>query len=636
MGEIQAREFPSTEKEERKLKTFWRVVIVLLLFFSLPLSLLIWRLSLDFRSEAGPTDPPVEVVVSNITDSSVTISFQTPNHKTKAIVNFEESGSEIKSTSLDSRNSATGDGMYSLHYHNIVNLQPNTSYTFSITTGTENYSNENYKFTTAQTLENAPTPLPIFGRVEGTGFEEGIVYVHIEDGLEDSTTVSSLLPESGAYTLDLGNAKFGDGRSIDGKQIYVFVNASTKGKGSTTSTNPNNPIPTITLSQTTENYSNSPSSGNQPATNTTIPTQNQGTNIPTITPTNIPTPIPTAIVDDNVNYSLQQLSTTQIDLGGIGDSVAPQDVFISNIGERGFSVNWRTQSPTVGSVAYGVDSVPEFQVLDSRDSEQTQQARYTHSVDLFFDNASSDSTIALKLISNNIEYPTNSTLNVKLPKLLNSPPSPVSQDGSIQTTYSNSDDFLVFAKVDNSSTWVSTVPQSNSTNWNLSLGNLRNNTLDQLYSVTDDSTLNIIVYGPQNSKGSLNDYFGEDIKMIPMEKGLNIENITNNQFIPPQGLIRGTSSPNTIIEIEIDGQTSTIKSNSAGEWVYILPIEIGTGPKILTVRQGNDTITVNFTVQALEDLPVTSLEDFLRFLPAIILILAGLYLSKIAKQKVIE
>jgi hypothetical protein len=641
MGEIPAREFEGIQKQQRKLKTVWRVVIVILLFFSLPLSLLIWKLSLDFRSEAGPTDPPIEVIVSNITDSSVTISFETPNHKTKAIVNYTNAQNQQTGSSFDSRNSNADENLFNLHYHILTNLSPETNYTFSITTGTEKYDEASYKFTTAKTPENAPAPLPIFGKVDGSKFPEGIIYVHIEDGLEDSAPVSSLLPESGAYTLDLGNAKFPDNRNTTGKQIYVFANVGPLGKGATTSSDFNNPIPTITLSQTTENYQNSylqTPTGTQPIitnnpvipVNTSIPVD-PGIDLPT------PTPSPTPIIEENVNYSMQQLSTSQVNIGDSNDPYRPVGLFLSNIAERSFTVNWRTVLPTTGSVAYGVDSDPKFLVLDKRDNQSSgQSARYTHSVDLFISEASENSIVNLKIVSNEIEYPNNGYVQVTLPALLNSPPSPTSQDGEIISDIispTTTDDYLVVGSLNNDSTWTSTVTKGTSLNWNLSLGNVREESLGKLYSVDETSILNITAYGPNNSKGTTVSAFSEDIKEIQMTEGLSISNIQNNEPIPPQGSIRGTARPSSLVTIEIDGTTNTTNADTGGKWVYILPAEIGAGEKQLTITQDGTLISLMVDIKTLDDLPVTSLEDFYKYMPAIILILGGIYLYNIAQRK---
>lgn len=222
-----------TKKGKPKLRGIWQAIILVFITISIPLGLIAIKLGLDFRSKAGDTEQPMEIVHSNITATSVVISFETPSVKTKATVTFEPEAGGTSNSAFDF-NSVDGTEEFNMHYHKLTNLQPDTKYKYAIVVGSETYTSDDFIFDTIAIESSAPTPLPVNGLVAGDTFTEGIVYAHLTDGTTNSTVVSALLPESGAYTLDINSAKQVGGEAFpSGGDLVVFASAHSQGKGFT-------------------------------------------------------------------------------------------------------------------------------------------------------------------------------------------------------------------------------------------------------------------------------------------------------------------------------------------------------------------------------------------------------------------
>jgi len=619
------------KKGKKKLKTIWRIVLVIIIFASLPLSLIALKYTLDFRSNANLTENPEEIIISNITDTSVTISFETPNIKTKATVNFMKKGSTEDGVAVDERNAESNTTH--LHYHILSGLEPETEYTYKLTIGAETYENPNYKFTTHSTPESAPTPLPVFGKVAGNNFEEGIVYIHLQDGGEDSYPVSALLPKSGAYTLDLGNAQFGDGRSQLGKELFVFINAGSQGKGQTTTKKTNDPIPEISVAESLEKYSP------KPVIVTTVPTPKPTTaSSPTLQPSIIPTGQPTPIVnEENIYKEIASLATEKYNLQNLINNVyAPRDIFLSNISEKSFTVNWTTPIATEGSIVYGINEQPNSRILDKRDTQTSIKKRYTHFVDVYLPTTTSTDTVNIRLLSDLFEFPENNqTISFQLPPLLDTPPSPTFKDGTITGIVNKTtDDVLIYAKADDNSTWTSTVILSGSNNWSLPLGNTRNYDLTQMNTFTTDTILNISTVAEYNATSTIIDTLSDTLTKMILNPGLSFTNITPNSIVPPGGAIEGTAIPNSSIIIKVKDRTyENIKSDQTGNWIFIIPEDLEVGQTNIEIQQNNNSILFNIEIKPLDDLPRTAITDWIVYLPAIIVLTTGIYLQIYTKNK---
>ena len=85
-----------------------------------------------FSPRATPQSAPKNIRVTNVTDSSFTVSFYT-SEKTSAYVRYGTAASKLGSQASDDRDQFSGNvGSYHLHHITIQGLNPKTNYFFLI------------------------------------------------------------------------------------------------------------------------------------------------------------------------------------------------------------------------------------------------------------------------------------------------------------------------------------------------------------------------------------------------------------------------------------------------------------------------------------------------------------------------
>ncbi len=168
-----------------------------------------------FTSKASTSINAQNITLTNISDTEVTISWQTsiptPAFVTLGITNPNEI------TALDNRDTnppAGGPKPHSIHYVTIKNLLPKTTYQYKIISG--KVSSEVSKFTTAIPLQFQTGFRPIIGSVlDGNKpLEEGIAYLSIAD----ATTQSSQVKSSGNFLIPISQI-----RNIDLLDVYPLI-----------------------------------------------------------------------------------------------------------------------------------------------------------------------------------------------------------------------------------------------------------------------------------------------------------------------------------------------------------------------------------------------------------------------------
>lgn len=126
----------SEQNNLKRAKVIWQIVLVLFITVSIPLTILVLKYSADLRSKASPTEEPREVVISNISDQGVTVSFHTPETDTLSTIKYGlAEGEELDSTSFDSRYDDNAENLYRIHHHQLARLKEETEYKFTITVG---------------------------------------------------------------------------------------------------------------------------------------------------------------------------------------------------------------------------------------------------------------------------------------------------------------------------------------------------------------------------------------------------------------------------------------------------------------------------------------------------------------------
>lgn len=219
----------------------------------------------SFISRADPSTEPQDVRITNISNSSFTVSYQTSGEVFGSI-NLRNEKSEDK-TFFDERDKPGLIQERKIHSIMVKNLSPSTKYSFSITSGKDSFLNNDLPFT-AVTAPVIGKIKPSFGFIvgkvvlaNGEKVKEAIIYV----SANGSQALSTIAAPDGTYALSLEGIKtenlssyfnFSKDDNIkmlvlgDGKASHVRLFAKEV-----------NSVPTIVLSQNYDfTISNEPSS----------------------------------------------------------------------------------------------------------------------------------------------------------------------------------------------------------------------------------------------------------------------------------------------------------------------------------------------------------------------------------------
>lgn len=186
-----------------------------------------------------PFAPPTDVVVSNLTDRSATISWKTAV-PTKTKVLTSSTGSfplfAFGTGRRDDLVEQVGqDTRLIVHHATLRNLEPATPY------GVKIYRNfwrsQTYRFTTLSDITNLPTPSLAYGKIVDAQRQKGeagvVVYLTITEE-EKVATLSTLTSGNGSWQLDLSTARGQDGTALwpasVSTTIELIVEAGGRGK----------------------------------------------------------------------------------------------------------------------------------------------------------------------------------------------------------------------------------------------------------------------------------------------------------------------------------------------------------------------------------------------------------------------
>lgn len=207
-----------------------------------------------FGTRAATDNVPKNVQISNITDSGFTVSYLTDGAVFGSI-QFGKTG-QTNQVALDDRDAKTGAAQkHTVHYITVKNLDPSTQYTFTITSGDENFSNNNvpYEVTTAtQPTNSSSTSSTLKGKVildDGSTPSEAIVYINSSG----SQLLSTIVQADGSYSLSLTNVR---NKNLSGfvsfspaDVLTMQVVDATRKSDVSLLYKQTNPVPLITLSK---------------------------------------------------------------------------------------------------------------------------------------------------------------------------------------------------------------------------------------------------------------------------------------------------------------------------------------------------------------------------------------------------
>lgn len=241
-------------KTVKVLRTISKVVLLVIV-----LGLVGWGGYYVYRSIAFR---PQNIVVTNITDSSATITWTTSSQmngvvyykkdkgvlpgplgiigsrigyddrdvsdaQTACVNEFNKNASETKDENFsvsgenfdcdDAR--VTGMGKYYTHSVTIKDLDPEGTYYFSMGDGIWSFKSDVSSVKTFALLEEVVEPMPIFGRVlgdDGTYSRDSLVYITFRDGSEetDSVLYSSTTSDDGGWYVDASSIRDAEGNLL--------------------------------------------------------------------------------------------------------------------------------------------------------------------------------------------------------------------------------------------------------------------------------------------------------------------------------------------------------------------------------------------------------------------------------------
>lgn len=299
--------------------TFWdkripTILSVTLIGISIVITSILVKNSTVFVSRADITESPQNVKITNILDTSFTISFVT-EAESIALVNFDRS-ENLGQTAIEDRDQKEVIRPRKIHNFTLKNLRPDTRYFFTITSGDNTFFNNNlpYETRTASIPQTTLTPqTPIKGKIvlpDGSSPNEALVYVNTDKAQE----ISSLADNNGLYSLPLSSLLLKDLSYpviLDKQDIIKMIITNGHLKSNVWAlASQTNPVPVITLSQDYD-FTLSPAqtsskssdlSGfasilSQPTPPSASPTPSRApVALPSSTPTPTLTPSPTIVV----------------------------------------------------------------------------------------------------------------------------------------------------------------------------------------------------------------------------------------------------------------------------------------------------------------------------------------------------
>lgn len=240
--------------KEKKIPT---IIGLFLLLISLTIGVFLVRQGQVFFLRAAPEIIPSQVKITNIADSSFSISWITVK-ETSGFIRFGETPSSTL-TATDDRDQISGEtGSFQSHYVTLRNLKPKTRYFFKLGSGGKLFDNSGkpYEITTAPTITGEAPPSDIASgkiiKADSSPAGEAIVYL----SLANVTPQSALVRSSGNWLIPLNTARSTDLTSFasydkEAQVEEIFVQGGSFGTSTAIVTTKNdNPVPDIVLGKT--------------------------------------------------------------------------------------------------------------------------------------------------------------------------------------------------------------------------------------------------------------------------------------------------------------------------------------------------------------------------------------------------
>lgn len=247
-------------------------LVFLLLIASVGITSVFLNNTTIFLTRASPSNLPNDVQITNITDASFTVSYQTSD-KVLGVLSYGDDNTTNQTAQDEKDIEAKSVSPYTTHYFNVKNLKPQIKYFFSIVSGPDKFLNNGtpYEVSTAPSINSSNSSSIVSGSVllpDGSNTIEGIIYIKNDY----SQPLSTPIKNDGSYSIDLSNLRSKDLTSfidLSSKPVLSMRIVSQNLISNITFSSDANILPPITMSQNYDFTQNdNPVSLNQPiATN---------------------------------------------------------------------------------------------------------------------------------------------------------------------------------------------------------------------------------------------------------------------------------------------------------------------------------------------------------------------------------
>ncbi len=210
-----------------------------------------------FAPRATAQTTPKKVTASNVKEDSFTVSFVTDD-ATAGFIKYGTSADNLQTQAGDDRDQFSGSvGQFNTHHITIHDLQPNTTYFYTLgTSASARYDNSGTPYSVKTTPKSGTIPIAktIYGTVNtaaGSPAAGSIVYVNLDGAYQ----LSALTKDSGSWAIPLANARVsasGEYRAIDpSDQLAITVQGTDVASMSNVSVKVSDaqPVATIVLGQ---------------------------------------------------------------------------------------------------------------------------------------------------------------------------------------------------------------------------------------------------------------------------------------------------------------------------------------------------------------------------------------------------
>jgi hypothetical protein len=240
----------------RKVRRLPTIVGLLLVLAAIAGGVLLIKKGPNLFLRAAPELTPSQIKITNINDTSFTISWITDEETTGFIKYGLDKNPNF--TANDDRDQLSGETeSFLTHHATAKNLKPNTTYYFKIGSGGKIFDNNGqvYQIKTAPIISSSPPANDVaYGTIvdqNNNPVEGAIVYL----SLANANPASTLSKSSGSWVIPLNLIRSADLSSYanydkDASIEEIFIQASTLGTATVVATTKNDsPMPKITLGQ---------------------------------------------------------------------------------------------------------------------------------------------------------------------------------------------------------------------------------------------------------------------------------------------------------------------------------------------------------------------------------------------------